>query len=473
LADFLAAFERAAHWIDDYYRDPGRYPVLSRAKPGDLHRALPTDAPEEAESFETIFADFERLVIPGITHWNHPRFFAYFSISATPAAVVAEALVAALDVNAMLWRTSPAATELEEVVLEWLRRLLGLDPGFQGVVYDTASIGGFSALAAARESLGLEIRERGMAGRTDLPPLRVYLTEHTHSHIEKAAIALGIGRANVVAIPCDENFAMRPDALDNAIRADLARGMRPMCVAATVGTTSTTSSDPVPAIAEIAKGHGVWLHVDASYAGPAAIVPEFRGLLAGCEFADSIVMNPHKWLFVPIDLSVLYVRDMENLRRTFSLVADFLETPETGVRNYMDYGLQLGRRFRALKLWFAIRHLGVAKMRDLLRGHVALAQTFAAWVDAAPEWEVLAPHPLSVVCFRHRPADLASDAVDAHNLAIVERINASGEAFLSSTKLNGSVAVRLAIGNERTTEADVARAWELLCAASETVPAGG
>ena len=397
MADFLAAFERAAHWIDDYYRDPGRYPVLSRAKPGDLHRALPTDAPEEAESFETIFADFERLVIPGITHWNHPRFFAYFSISATPAAVVAEALVAALDVNAMLWRTSPAATELEEVVLEWLRRLLGLDPGFQGVVYDTASIGGFSALAAARESLGLEIRERGMAGRTDLPPLRVYLTEHTHSHIEKAAIALGIGRANVVAIPCDENFAMRPDALDNAIRADLARGMRPMCVAATVGTTSTTSSDPVPAIAEIAKRHGVWLHVDASYAGPAAIVPEFRGLLAGCEFADSIVMNPHKWLFVPIDLSVLYVRDMENLRRTFSLVADFLETPETGVRNYMDYGLQLGRRFRALKLWFAIRHLGVRKMRDLLRGHVALAQTFAAWVDAAPEWEVLAPHPLSVV----------------------------------------------------------------------------
>ena len=328
MADFLAAFERAAHWIDDYYRDPGRYPVLSRAKPGDLHRALPTDAPEEAESFETIFADFERLVIPGITHWNHPRFFAYFSISATPAAVVAEALVAALDVNAMLWRTSPAATELEEVVLEWLRRLLGLDPGFQGVVYDTASIGGFSALAAARESLGLEIRERGMAGRTDLPPLRVYLTEHTHSHIEKAAIALGIGRGNVVTIPCDENFAMRPDALDNAIRADLARGMRPMCVAATVGTTSTTSSDPVPAIAEIAKGHGVWLHVDASYAGPAAIVPEFRGLLAGCEFADSIVMNPHKWLFVPIDLSVLYVRDMENLRRTFSLVADFSKRPK-------------------------------------------------------------------------------------------------------------------------------------------------
>jgi aromatic-L-amino-acid decarboxylase len=462
LDDLLSAFDRAARWIDGYYQNPSRYPVLSRAEPGDLHRALPAEAPEDGEPFETIFADFETLVMPGITHWNHPRFFAYFSISATPAAVVAEALAAALDVNAMTWRTSPAATELEEVVLVWLRQLLGLDDGLHGIVYDTASIAGFTALAAAREALGLEIRERGMAGRDDLPPLRVYITDHTHSHVEKAAIALGLGRANVVKVACDDVFAMRPDALEAALAADVARGMRPMCVAATVGTTSTTSSDPVPAIAPIAKRYGAWLHIDASYAGPAAIVPEFRSLLAGSEHADSLVLNPHKWLFVPIDLSVLYVRDLENLRQTFALTADYLPVTDTGVRNYMDYGLQLGRRFRALKLWFAMRHLGVKHMRDLLRGHVALARAFAEWVDASDEWEVMAPHPLSVVCFRHRPPDLTDTELDAHNLALVEYVNATGEAFFSTTKLNGNVAIRIAIGNERTTEADVAAAWRLL-----------
>ncbi len=462
MADLLAAFERAARWIDDYYRDGRRYPVLSRARPGDLIRALPAVAPEEGEAFDTIFDDFERLVLPGITHWNHPRFFAYFAISAVPIAVIAEALAATLDVNAMLWRTSPAATELEEVVLVWLRELLGLDTGLHGIIYDTASISGFTALAAARESLGLDIRERGMSGRADLPALRVYLTEHTHSHVEKAAIALGVGRDNVVRIPVDASFAMRPDALERALRDDRARGLAPMCVAATVGTTSTTSSDPVPAIADIAKRHGVWLHVDAAYAGPAALVPEFRWLLAGCERADSLVVNPHKWLFVPIDLSVLYVRDPEIVRRAFSLVADYLVTPETDVRNYMDYGLQLGRRFRALKLWFAMRHLGARGMRERLRAHIDLAQTFAGWVEADPAWEVLAPHPLSVVCFRHVPRGSSDEDLDAHNAAIVDAVNAGGEAFFSTTKLNGKLAIRMAIGNERTTAADVAAGWRLL-----------
>jgi aromatic-L-amino-acid decarboxylase len=362
----------------------------------------------------------------------------------------------------MLWRTSPAATELEEVVLVWLRELLGLDAGLHGIIYDTASISGFTALAAARESLDLGIRERGMGGRPDLPVLRVYLTEHTHSHIEKAALVLGVGRENVVRVPVDLEFRMRPDALDAQLTADRARGMRPLCIAATVGTTSTTSCDPVPEIADVAQRHGVWLHVDAAYAGPAAIVPEFRYLLAGCERADSLVVNPHKWLFVPLDLSVLYVRDLEMLRRTFSLVADFLETPERGVRNYMDYGLQLGRRFRALKLWFAMRHLGVNGMRERLRAHIALAQTFAAWLDAEPEWEVSAPHPLSVVCFRHVPPGLRDDELDAHNARIVDTVNATGEAFLSTTKLHGRLIPRLAIGNERTRESDVRAAWDLL-----------
>jgi aromatic-L-amino-acid decarboxylase len=472
LTDFLRSFERAAHWIDAYYSDPQGYPVLSRARPGDLVRALPDRAPEEGESFDAIFDDFERLVLPGITHWNHPRFFAYFAISAAPVTVIAEALAAALDVNAMLWRTSPAATELEDVVLVWLRQLLGLDEGLHGIIYDTASIGGFTALSAARESLNLDIRARGLTGRSDVPALRVYLTEHTHSHIEKAAIALGIGRDNVVRVPVDDAFAMRPDALERAIADDVARGMRPMCIAATVGTTSTTSIDPVPAIARIARERGIWLHVDAAYAGPAAILPEFRHLLAGCEYADSVVINPHKWLFVPVDLSVLYVRDLENLRRTFSLVADYLETSDGDVRNYMDYGLQLGRRFRALKLWFAMRHLGVTGMRARLREHIALAQRFATWVEAEPDWEILAPHPLSVVCFRHHPAALGGEALDAHNAAIVDAVNATGEAYLSTTRIHGRVVIRIAIGNERTTEADVRAAWELLRAARTAVPAG-
>ena len=460
--DESAAFARVADWIDAYFRDPRRYPVLSRSQPGDLVAALPREAPQRGEPFERIFADFEQLIVPGITHWNHPRFFAYFAISAARVAVLAEALAAALDVNAMLWRTSPAATELEDVTLDWLRRMLGLPDAFHGIVYDTASIGGFTALCAAREALALDIRSRGMAGRDDLPVLRVYLTEHTHSHIEKAAIVLGVGRENVVKIPVDDEFAMIPSALAQAIDTDVAAGRRPMCAVATVGTTSTTSSDPVAQIRAVTRERGVWLHVDAAYGGPAAILPEFRWLLDGAHEADSLVVNPHKWLFVPIDLSVLYVRDLDLLRRTFSLAADFLMTPETGVHNYMDYGLQLGRRFRALKLWFVLRSFGVEGIQQRLRGHIALAQELASWIDAEPEWEIAAPHPLSVVCFRHVPPGLAPEDVDAHNLAVMDAVNAGGEVFLSSTRLYGRVVLRIAIGNERTARDDVALAWDAL-----------
>jgi aromatic-L-amino-acid decarboxylase len=464
---FGARFARVGGWIEDYLRETRRYPVLSRARPGDLIAALPERAPDEPEPFETIFADFERLIVPGLTHWNHPRFFAYFSISATPVTVLAEALAAALDVNAMLWRTSPAATELEDVTLGWLRRMLGLPDAFHGIIYDTASIGGFTALAAARESLSLDIRERGMAGRADLPALRVYITNQTHSHIEKGAIALGVGRENVVSIPVDDAFRMRPEALERALDDDLARGRRPMCVVATVGTTSTTSSDPVTAIRAIARRRNVWLHVDAAYAGPAAILPEFRWLLDAAHDADSIVVNPHKWLFVPIDLSVLYVRDIELLRRTFSLVADYLATPETGVRNYMDYGLQLGRRFRALKLWFAMRSVGVRGLQEHLRAHIALAQEFAGWVAAEPHWEIAAPHPLSVVCYRYVPRGYADEQADALNGAIADGVNADGRIFISTTRLYGRTVLRLAIGNERTTRDDVVLAWEIIRAEAE------
>ncbi len=458
---FRERFARVAAWIDDFFTGTRAYRVLSSARPGDLIAALPASPPLEGETFDAIFADFEQHVVPGLTHWNHPRFFAYFAISAAPVAVLAEALAAALDVNAMLWRTSPAATELEDVTLGWLRQMLGLPEAFHGIIYDTASISGFTALAAARERLGLGIRERGMTGR-DLPPLRVYITEHTHSHIEKGAIALGIGRENVVKIPVDAAFRMDADALAATIDEDIAHGRIPMCVVATVGTTSTTSSDPVAAIATIARERGVWFHVDAAYAGPAAILPEFRYLLDPAHAADSLVLNPHKWLFIPIDLSVLYVKDTELLRRTFSLVADYLVTPETDVRNYMDYGLQLGRRFRALKLWFAIREYGVSGLQSRLRAHIALAQEFASWIDAAPDWEIRAPHPLSVVCYRYAPAGLDDARVDALNDAILAAVNDDGRIMISATKLHGRTVLRLAIGNERTTRDDVQLAWEIL-----------
>ncbi len=461
-AEFRDRFARVAAWIEDYLRETRRYPVLSRSQPGDLIAALPAAPPDEGESFDAIFRDFERLIVPGITHWNHPRFFAYFSISAAPVTILAEALAAALDVNAMLWRTSPAATELEDVTLGWLRQMLGLPPAFHGIIYDTASISGYTALAAARESLGLDIRERGMAGRSDLPVLRVYITDQTHSHIEKGAIALGVGRENVVKVPIDDDFRMRPEALAQALDDDIAHGRRPMAAVATVGTTSTTSSDPVAAIREITRARNVWLHVDAAYAGPAAILPEFRSLLDPAHGAESLVVNPHKWLFVPIDLSVLFVRDPELLRRTFSLAAVYLVAPETGVHNYMDYGLQLGRRFRALKLWFAIRSYGVHGLQEHLRGHIALAQEFAGWVAAEAEWEIAAPHPLSVVCYRAVPAGRDDAAVDALNAAIMEDVNADGRIFISSTKLRGRTVLRLAIGNERTTREDVVLAWEII-----------
>jgi len=449
---FLDDFTLAGRWIDEYFGHPEAYRVLPAIRPGEVAAALPAEAPEEAEPFETILADFDRIIVPATTHWNHPRFFAYFATSAAPVAISAEALSAALDVKAMLWRTSPAATELEQVTMRWLGKLLGLPDSWTGIIYDTASVAGFTALAAARESLGLGIREDGMSGR-DLPALRIYITEHTHSHVEKAAIALGIGQKNVVRVPCDAQFRMRPEALEACIAQDLAAEMRPTAIVATVGTTSTTSSDPVRAIADIAATHGIWLHVDAAYAGMAAMIPEFRNLFEGVERADSLVVNPHKWMFVPMDLSVLFLKDEATVRRAFSLVPEYLMTPEGDAVNYMDYGLQLGRRFRALKLWFVLRHMGAQGIREKLRGHIDLAQRFAGWVEADPQWEVMAPHPFSVVCFRNKRVD---------NERLMHAVNDTGEIFISHTKIDGRYALRLAIGNLRTELSDVEHAWHIL-----------
>jgi aromatic-L-amino-acid decarboxylase len=455
-------FARVGRWIEAYLSEPGRYPVFPSIAPGEIAAALPDCAPEEGEPFERIMDDFERIIVPGITHWNHPRFFAYFATSAAPAAIAAEALAATLDVKVMLWRTAPSAAELESVVMRWLGRLMGLPETWTGIIYDTASIAGFTALAAARESLGLDIREEGMTGR-DLPTLRIYATSQTHSHIEKAAIALGIGRRNVVAVPCDDAYRMDPVALERAIDEDRRRGMQPLAIVATVGTTSTTSIDPVPAIAEIAARHKVWLHVDAAYAGVAAMLPEFAHVMDGVERADSLVVNPHKWLFIPMDLSVLFLRDEATVRRAFRLVPEYLSTTDGDVRNYMDYGLQLGRRFRALKLWFTLRNMGAAQIRERLRDHIAFAQRFAAWVDADPDWEVTAPHPLSLVCFRYRPRGIGDEAtLERINAALLEAVNGTGEMFISHTKLDGRYVLRLAIGNLRTSERDIEAAWTIL-----------
>lgn len=464
-----AEFRRVGHqlvdWIGGYLEDAERYPVLSRARPGDLCDALPSAAPERGESMDAILADVERHIVPGLTHWNHPGFFAYFAISGSGPGVLAEFLSAAFNAQGMLWRTSPAVTELEEVALAWLRQLLGLPDTFEGVIYDTASIATLHALAAARQEAAPAVRERGLAGRPDLPPLRVYCSEHAHSSIDKAVIMLGLGQAGLRRVDTDDRFRMRPDALAAAIADDRRDGVTPLAVVATVGTTAVTSVDPVPTIADLCERERLWLHVDAAYAGAAAMVPGREDTLAGCDRATSFVVNPHKWLFTPFDLSAFYCRRMDRLREAFSLTPDYLQSREpTPVRNLMDTGVQLGRRFRALKLWMVLRHFGADGMRRRLAEHMRLAQLFAGWVDASDAFERLAPVPFSVVCFRACPAELADDraALDDLNAHLLDGVNATGDVFLSHTRLDGRFVLRLAVGHIRTTERHVARAWELL-----------
>lgn len=452
-------------WIADYLNDPERYPVLARVKPGDIRAALPAHPPESPEPFADILSDFERVLVPGLTHWNHPGFFAYFAISSSPPGILAELLSAALNQQAMLWRTSPAATELEEVALGWLRELMGLPETFEGVIYDTASVSTLHALAAAREAHVPGVRTHGLASGGGSRP-RVYCSDQTHSSIDKAVILLGLGHEALRKIPSDGEFRMRPDALAAAVAEDRRDGWQPIAVVATVGSTSTTSIDPVPAIADICERERLWLHVDAAYAGVAAIVPEYRHVLEGASRADSLVVNPHKWLFTPFDLSALYTRHMNMLRRAFSIVPEFiLQTGDTAeAKNLMDTGIQLGRRFRALKLWMILRHFGAEGLRHHLREHMRLARLFAAWVDADAEMERLAPVPFSVVCFRLRPSGRiwSESDLDALNQRAMNAVNGSGEVFLSHTKIGTRYAIRLAVGHLATRERHVRRAFELV-----------
>lgn len=470
-AEFAAAGHEVVDWIARYLSEIDKYPVLSQVAPGEVRGKLPAEPPAAPATWSEIFADFERYVMPGITHWNHPGFLAYFANTGSAPGILAELLTAGLNVNAMLWKTSPAATELEQLTLDWLRQLVGLSPGWFGIITDTASISSMLAIAAARERRPeLQIRQRGMAGRRDLPTMRIYCSEHAHSSIDKAAIALGLGAENVMHIKADMMYGMRPELLAKAIAADRSRGLLPIAVVATVGTTSTTSVDPVPAIGEICRQHDVWLHVDAAYGGIAAIAPELRYIMEGVDQADSLVMNPHKWMLTPVDCSTLYTRHPQILKRAFALVPEYLVTSAGDETvDFMNYGVQLGRRFRALKLWAVMRSFGSDGLATVVRQHCALAHLFEDWVECNQDWEIIAPVALSVVCIRYTPYGVSEEETDAMNMEILERVNRSGRVYLSHTKLNGNVVLRLAIGNVRTEERHVAEAWRLLQDAASQV----
>ena len=476
--DFRRYGHQVVDWIAEYLSNPERYPVLSRNTPDDLKRAIPTAAPELGEAMEALLADLDRVIVPGMTHWNHPGFFAYFATSGSAPGILGEMLSAAFNVNAMLWRTSPSATELEEITLEWLRQLIGLPDEFQGVIYDTASISTLCAIAAARQAAEPGLREQGLAASGK--KLRIYASEHVHSSVDKSAIMLGIGHDGLRKITSDHQYRMDARALDSAILEDRANGWRPFCVVATTGTTSSTSIDPVPAIAEICEREKLWLHVDAAYGGSAAVVPEMRWVLEGSDRADSLVLNPHKSLFVPLDLSVLYCRKITVLRDAFSLVPEFLRSEHgEDVKNFMDYGPQLGRRFRALKFWFVMRHFGVEGLQTRLRYQMQLAREFSGWIDQSEHFELMAPVTFTLVCFRAHPSQFRNAAapgleqnpklphygentLDVLNENLLQEVNRRGKVFLSHTKLNGRFTLRLAIGNIRTTRDHVKLAWDEL-----------
>jgi aromatic-L-amino-acid/L-tryptophan decarboxylase len=467
-------FRRHGHqlvdWMADYMRDVGDLPVTPPVKPGDVRGLLPCSAPAEGEPFERLFHDFTKIIVPGMTHWNHPGWFAYFPGNNSPPSVLAEMLTATLGAQCMSWATSPAATELEQVTMEWLRQMLGLPPEFTGVIQDTASTATLVSLLSARErathhSAGVD----GLAGTETR--LAVYTSGEAHSSVEKGVKLAGYGLNQLRRVPVDESYAMIPGALERAIKVDRDSGVVPACVVATVGTTSSTAVDPLARIAEVCRRHGVWMHVDASYAGAAAIVPELRYLFDGVEHADSFVFNPHKWMLVNFDCSAYFVRDREALLRTFQVTPEYLRTAaDAEVVNFRDWGIQLGRRFRALKLWFVIRSYGINGLQAMIRKHVALARELADWVRASSNFELMAPAPLGLVCFRYRPRNSPVDEqrLDEMNQDLLGRVNATGRVHLTHTRLGGRYVIRMAIGQRQTERQHVEEAWRLLLEAAAT-----
>ncbi len=462
LEEFRKQLHELADWIADYREKIEILPVAPNARPGAIIAALPKKAPEEGESFDQIFGDVERLILPGMVHWGHPMFLGYFGWTTTAPGILGEIITSPLNVNAMTWRTSPAATELETLVVDWLRQWMQLPKEFGGVVYDTASVGVMHALAVAREEAAPFVRKFGLAGRSDLPRFRVYASDQGHSSAEKAAIVLGLGEENVQRVPCDAEFRMDVSALRAMIARDLREQFKPLAAIATVGTTSTASVDPVPEIAKICRERKMWLHIDGAYGAGLALLPEQKWVTAGWSEADSLVVNPHKMLFVPLDFSVLYVRDLERLRRVFTLVPEYLrgDTVEAE-KNYMDYGVQLGRRFRALKAWVVWRAFGREGLAARIRDHLRLAKLLADWIRNDKRFELSAPIVMGVVCFRFKDGG-DDQKTDGINSEIVERINASGRAYLTQTKLHGRTVMRIGLGNVLTTEQHLRNAWEMI-----------
>src|SRR6266404_2578125 len=446
IAEFRKQLHELADWIADYREKIGERPISRNVQPGEILSQLDRDAPEIGTPFEKIFTDINRVIVPGIAHWAHPQFMSYFGCTTTNPGILAETITAALNVNAMTWRTSPAATELETLVLDWLRQWLCLPNKFQGVVYDTASISTMHALAVARELAAPNTRKLGLSGR-DLPVFRIYASDQAHSSVEKGAIATGIGEENVRRVPSDSEFRMDVAALRKMIAQDRQENFRPMAVVGTVGTTSTASVDPVPEIAQVCREEKMWLHIDGAYGAGLALLPECKWITAGWNEADSIVINPHKMLFVPLDFSALYLRDIKRLRQLFTLVPEYLHLrdPVGAEINYMDYGVQLGRRFRALKAWVVWRAFGREGIAARIREHLRLAQLFASCVKEDPRFEISAPVMMGVVCFRLKNAD--DKAADRKNSETVASINASGNAYLTQTKLRGRIVMRLGLGN--------------------------
>jgi aromatic-L-amino-acid decarboxylase len=458
--EFRAAGHRLIDWIADYRAQVATYPVMARTEPGDVKKQLPALPPDSGESFDAIVRDLDRVIVPALSHWQHPQFFGYFPSNGSLASVLGDYVSTGLGVLGIAWQSSPALTELEEVVTDWMRSMLGLSTAWSGVIQDTASTSTLIALICARErSTAYGLSRGGLQAESH--PLTVYTSAHSHSSVDKAALLAGFGRQNVRVVPHDGQYGMQSQALADAIDEDRRRGAIPCAVVATAGSTASTAFDPIEAIARITAARGVWLHVDAAMAGSAMVLPECRWMWNGVEGADSLVLNPHKWLGAAFDCSLYYVRDAEHLVRVMSTNPSFLQSAADGrVKNLRDWGIPLGRRFRALKLWFLIREQGVSGLQRRLRRDLANAQWLADQIRCADGWRLLAPVPLQTLCIRHEPAGLDGDALDRHTLAWVERVNRSGVAYLTPAILDGRWMARVSIGAEATERAHVAALWQ-------------
>ncbi len=470
---FRAFAHQVVDWMADYLEDNEQLPVFPDIQPGDIRQQIPPSPPSQGEDFKHILEDFQRLIVPGMTHWNHPGWFAYFPANHSPPSVLAEMLTAAMGAQCMSWQTSPAATELEQVVLDWLRQMLKLDDPWVGCIQDTASSSTLVALLSARERITEHLFGQQGSAAPDANRLVVYASTEAHSSIDKAVKLSGIGLEQLRKIPVDKDFAMRPEALAASIQQDIKAGLRPTCVIATVGTTSSTAIDPLQAIGSICQAHNIWLHVDAAYGGSAAMLPEMRYILNGIEAADSLVFNPHKWMLTNFDCSAYFVRDIDTLLRTFRSDPEYLKTSyDPQVVNFRDWGIPLGRRFRALKLWFVLRSYGVEGLQQFLRKHISWAQELTMWVNQSPNFECLAPAPFALVCLRYHPPHLDEDdpQLDTLNQRILTTINERGRFHLTHTRLNNQYTIRVSIGQRKTTLEHVKALWQELQDVAEALP---